>query len=286
MTRLPPDRSRDRRVEDLTNLWIIHPAGRSLLPWFVAHGVSANAVSLAGLLLGTLAALAYANWQAWPCTVLGLLLSIGWLIADGLDGMIARATGTASPLGRALDGLCDHGVFALIYISLAVSIGTVEGWLLAVSAGAAHAVQSNFYENERARYHRRCAGQPITAPAPSSNPLVQLYDRVAGTLDRFAGRFDRALAEQRTSDALSLAYGDRAARPMRFMALLTANVRVLAIFLSCLAGRPELFWWFELLPLTFVLVVGLVWHRSVEARLIDSLQPRRTPDHTQLEEVN
>ena len=147
---IPPDRSRDRRIEDPTNLWIIHPAGRLLLPWFVARAISANAVSVVGLFLGVLAALAYANWHSWPFALAGLLLSIGWLIADGLDGMIARATGTASPLGRALDGLCDHGVFILIYVVLALSIGTVEGWVLACAAGAAHALQSNFYEGERA----------------------------------------------------------------------------------------------------------------------------------------
>ena len=124
MTPPPPDQSRDRRIEDLTNLWLVHPAGRRLLPWFVARGISANAVSLGGLVLGALAAAAYSRWDSWPFAVAGLLLSIGWLIADGLDGMIARATGTASALGRALDGLCDHGVFVLIYVVLAWSVGT------------------------------------------------------------------------------------------------------------------------------------------------------------------
>src|SRR3546814_9333837 len=42
---------------------------------------------------------------------IGLPLSLFWLVADGLDGMIARATGTPSAAGRVLDGLCDHGVF-------------------------------------------------------------------------------------------------------------------------------------------------------------------------------
>jgi CDP-diacylglycerol---serine O-phosphatidyltransferase len=232
MTPPPPDQSRDPRIEDLTNLWVIHPAGRRLLPWFVARGISANAVSLAGLVLGSLAAAAYGRWDSWPFAVAGLLLSTGWLIADGLDGMIARATGTASPLGRALDGLCDHGVFVLIYVVLAWSIGTAEGWALAWAAGAAHAVQSNLYESERTRFHRRCKGVAIAAPAQSRNPLVRLYDYVARTLDGSALPFDQAL--QRQDD-------------------------------------PRLFWWFELVPLTAILVTGLVWHRAVEARLIGGL---------------
>ncbi|WP_404339673.1 CDP-alcohol phosphatidyltransferase family protein [Sphingomonas sp. MMS12-HWE2-04] len=271
MTAPPTDRSRDRRIEDPTNLWIIHPAGRRLLPWFLARRISANAVSVAGLCLGAMAALAYANWHAWPFAVVGLLLSVGWLIFDGLDGMVARATGTASPLGRALDGLCDHGVFALIYLGLAISVGTVEGWALAWAAGAAHAVQSNLYESERARFHRRCAGIAPVAPAPSRNPLVILYDRVAGSLDRFALRFDTVLQRQRDTGPLAARYGAEATRPMRLMSLLTANVRVYAIFLACLAGNPRMFWWFEIVPLTAVLIVGLTWHRMVEGRLIRSM---------------
>ena len=279
MTPPPPDQSRDPRIEDLTNLWVIHAAGRRLLPWFVARGISANAVSLGGLVLGSLAATAYARWDSWPFAVAGLLLSTGWLIADGLDGMIARATGTASPLGRALDGLCDHGVFVLIYVVLAWSIGTTEGWLLACSAGAAHAVQANLYESERHRFHSRCKGVALAAPVASINPLVRLYDYVARTLDRSAFPFDAALQHADDPQRLAAAYGAQAAAPLRLMTLLTANVRVCAIFVACLAGSPKLFWWFELVPLTAILITGLAWHRAVEARLIGSLGavPGRSP---------
>lgn len=268
MTIPPPDGSRDRRIEDPTNLWIIHPAGRALLPWFVARGISANAVSVIGLILGALAAASYAQWTSWPFAFLGLLLSVGWLIADGLDGMVARATGTASALGRALDGVVDHGVFALLYLVLAFSIGTLDGWILAISAGVLHAVQSSLYEGERARFHRRAKGIPAAPPAPSRNPLVQLYDFVAGSMDRIAARFEAALRRAPDPAAFGQAYAEAAAAPMRLMRLLTANVRVLAIFAACLAADPRLFWWFEIVPLTAVLVIGLAWHRTVESRLL------------------
>lgn len=269
MTPPPPDRSRDRRVEDPTNLLIVHPAARLLLPWFLSRSVSANAVSVGGLLIGSAAALAYAHWQAWSFVLLGFLLSVSWLVADGLDGMIARATGTASPLGRALDGLCDHGVFVLIYVALALSIGTVEGWALAWAAGAAHAFQSNLYESERARFHRRCQGIASAHPVPvGANPLLRVYDRVAGTLERFAARFDASLRARTDPERLASTYGRCAMPPVRLMSLLSANVRVLAITAACLVSDPRLFWWFEIGPLTAILLVGLVWHRVVEARLV------------------
>jgi CDP-diacylglycerol--serine O-phosphatidyltransferase len=158
MTIPPPDGSRDRRIEDSTNLWVIHPASRALLPLALRWGVSANLVSFAGLGVGAAAAYAFAHWSDPRAAVGGFLLAILWLIADGLDGMVARATKTASAFGRLLDGLCDHGVFTLIYIVLAQSIGTAEGWALAILAGFAHALQSNLFEGERARFHRRLRG--------------------------------------------------------------------------------------------------------------------------------
>ena len=190
MTVPPPDGSRDRRIEDPSNLWLIHPTGRLLLPWAIRRGVSANAVSVAGLALGAAAALSYAQFDRPFFELLGLVLSIGWLIADGLDGMVARATGTSSALGRMLDGLCDHGVFALIYVSLAFTVGTVEGWVLATAAGIAHAVQSSLYEGERTRFHRRIKGVArMAVPTAAGNALVRFYDWFAGVPDRMAGAF-------------------------------------------------------------------------------------------------
>jgi CDP-diacylglycerol---serine O-phosphatidyltransferase len=266
-----PDRSRDRRIEDPTNLWIIHPAARFLLPWFVSKGISANAVSAAGLCLGGLAALAFANWRLWPFACIGLLLSIAWLAADGLDGMIARATGTASQVGRILDGVCDHGVFLLIYVALAASIGTAEAWLLAAFAGLLHALQSNLYEAERSRFHRRSAGIAIAAPKTGRNPFVRLYDRISGLADRLALGFDELLGRHPDPVQLGAVYSADAAKPLRLMSLLSANVRVYAIFLACMAGDPSLFWWIEILPMTAILITGLYWHRRLESRLIRNL---------------
>ena len=169
------DRSRDRAVEDPTNLWVVHPLSRRLLPIAVNNGISANAVSIAGLCIGTGAALCYFGWTDWRLASLGFFLTIWWLVADGLDGMVARATGSASPMGRILDGICDHGVFALLYLALSLSIGTAEGWAIALLAAAFHAVQSSLYEAERIRYHRRLRGDPLPAPPlPTRNPLVRV----------------------------------------------------------------------------------------------------------------
>jgi CDP-diacylglycerol--serine O-phosphatidyltransferase len=268
----PDDGSRDRRIDDPTNSWGVHLAGRALLPRALRRGVSANAVSVAGLVLGTAAAAAYWRWADPLWATLGFLLSVGWLVADGLDGMIARATGSASDLGRLLDGLCDHAVFVLLYVSLAASIGTRGGWLLAVSAGAAHAVQASLFEGERMRFHRRVAGvvRPERVADPRRPVLIRLYDAVAGAFDAAAEPFERSMRASPDPAELGRRYGARAVPPLRLMALLTNNVRVIAVYLACLAGRPALFWWFELGPLTLVAVAGIAWHRRVERAMLRS----------------
>lgn len=261
----PPDGSRDGRIEDPTNLWIIHPAGRLLLPVALAARISANAVSITGFVLGAGGALAFHFWRDGRMAVLGLVLCIAWMIADGLDGMIARATGTASDLGRFLDGICDHAVFACLYVSLAASIGTPQAWLLAAVAGAAHAVQAAVYEGERTRFHRRVRRAPWTpSRAPAGNLLVRAYDAVACGLDRWCEPFDRALASAADPAPLARAYGESATGPMRLMALLSNNMRIAAVFVACLAQDPRLFWWWELGPMTAVAVAGALWHRQAE----------------------
>jgi len=272
----PParDGSRDRRIEDPSNLYLIHPAARALLPRALSFGLSANAVSIIGLGCGAMAALAYTRLGNPWLALVGLAFSIAWLIADGLDGMIARATGTSSPLGRALDGMCDHGVFAMLYIFLATSIGTLEAWVLAITAGICHAVQSSLYEGERARFHRRARGVALTAvPTPTGMILVRLYDSVAGSVDRISMPFERRFGAAEDRDGFAAAYAAAAVPVMRLQSLLTANVRVWAICIACLAGNPRIFWWFEIVPLTAIVAVGLYAHRRVERRFVHGLAP-------------
>ncbi|MES2755153.1 MAG: CDP-alcohol phosphatidyltransferase family protein [Pseudomonadota bacterium] len=270
MTVIPRDQTRDRRIEDPTNRWLVHPLAHALLPWAIRSGVSANAVSIIGLGLGLIAALCFARFHVPGFATLGLLFAALWLVADGLDGMIARATGTASPLGRALDGLCDHGVFFIIYVSVALAISTPMGWVLAVAAGCAHAVQSNLYEAERTRFHRRLRGDPgEVAPDRTRLPLERLYDFVTALSDRSAARFDRALAASPDRLAAGRRYAEAAIPAMRLLALETANARIMLLWLACMGGAPTLFFWAELGPLTLIAVTGILLHRRAEAAAID-----------------
>jgi hypothetical protein len=253
-------------------LWLVHPLGRAVLPLALRARISANWISVIGFLVGVCAALAFARWEVPGMAPLGLALGVLWLVCDGLDGMVARATGTASAIGRVMDGVCDHGVFVVIYLLLAGSIGTAEAWTLAVIAGAAHAVQSSLYEGERARFHRRVRGDATPPEHPSfGSAIVRGYNALAGSVDRVAARFDQAMRAAPDPLAFGHEYGCAAAPAMKAMSLLSANVRLLAITVACLLHTPTLFWWIEIVPLTLVALTTIGWHRRIERRLIGQI---------------
>lgn len=128
----------DEKLRFLKDI-ILNPIARLLLsvpPWVF---------TLAGLLAGIAAAIAL--WQQQYG--LGLVLWIINRLFDGLDGAVARQSGTQSDFGGYLDTLCDY----VIYAGLPIGIG-LGAWAAAPSPTAAHAIMlsllfllSTFYIN-------------------------------------------------------------------------------------------------------------------------------------------
>lgn len=84
--------------------------------WVAARGVSANAVSLAGLVAGLCAAVAISR-QAFALAILLILLG---RILDGLDGAVARAT-AKTPFGGYLDIVGDFVFYISVPLAFALA---------------------------------------------------------------------------------------------------------------------------------------------------------------------
>ena len=93
------------------------------LPW-VPHWISANMISVAGVIAAVLAALClyFTYWSRWMCVAGALFVFLHWF-ADTLDGEVARARQVTS-LGFYLDHFGDSVSVALI------------GWGLFLTAGS------------------------------------------------------------------------------------------------------------------------------------------------------
>lgn len=90
----------------------LNAAGR----WLASRGISANLVTLAGLVVGIAAAVAIA--QQSHAAAFALILANR--IFDGLDGAIARARGP-SDFGGYLDSLCDFAFYVAVPLSFAIA---------------------------------------------------------------------------------------------------------------------------------------------------------------------
>ncbi|HMB90892.1 MAG TPA: CDP-alcohol phosphatidyltransferase family protein [Rhodothermales bacterium] len=288
----PEQVKRTQEIEEATNLYFIHPISRVLVTYFARWGVRPNTVSVLGMVFGGLAALAYYHYAQWPMVVLGFVLMIAWHIMDGSDGQLARLTGQTSELGKALDGLCDHLSFVLIYVSLSLASAQVLGswvWILSVAAGISHVAQATAYEFQRQAYDYWVfdkASARIVRPKefeerlPEGRSLarrmldfmmlsyLRVQFRMAGVNAMLMADLEQALQETDDQSMIRQAYRQFNLHAVKSWSLLCSNYRTLAIFVACLAGNPVYFFLFE-----FVLLnATLVWLRYMQGRQNRALQ--------------
>jgi phosphatidylglycerophosphate synthase len=281
--------ARPASIEERSNKYFIHPLSDQAARAAIRLGVSANQVSVLGLSFGLLGAVAYHHQPDRLFVAGGFAAMLAWHVLDGADGRVARMTGTSSAFGRVIDGVCDHLVFAAVYVSLTLSMLSAGApaaiWLLVFAAGASHAVQAAAYEERRQRYQRRLKGverdeanRNHVAAAGGISVLARIYDRIQTIVGGDAAALDGALLRQRAagaSDASIRASVERTAPLVRRWSILNANNRTLMIALAAFAGRPAFYFLYEIIILNAVLVILILTERKQERRLAEDVASRR-----------
>lgn len=275
---------RRSEIEDPTNLYFVHLLSNRLVPLCARLGVPPNVVSLTGMACGLLAGLAYYRVGDTRFTIVGFVLMIGWHVMDGVDGQLARLTGSQSQLGKILDGICDYVTFTAVYVGLALAASRQLGgwvWGVVVLAGLCHAVQSAIYETQRQDYNLFCRGdvaeqQPHLRQGAADRVGATPTRRLAARLDRAYQRLQRlalvpdgpsraVLAasvdpRDRSAAAVRLLYRETFAPAVRRWSVMSANMHTLAIFLFALADRPVLYFVWEIVGLSVLSM--LLLHRQ------------------------
>lgn len=281
---------RTAEIEEFTNAVFIHPVAAWLVPKFARIGITANAVSLAGMAFGILAGVCYHYYRYAPAAVAGFLLMVAWHIMDGADGQLARLTRTQSEIGKVLDGICDYVTFASVYIGLAASLAPEHGmWVLALiaAAGLCHAVQAAAYEAQRQDYEVWGYGKRVSAPAKSvagsASPLRQALRRLDGIYIALQALTDGAGEASRARLAASFGhapeqdaavrrrYRETFAPAVRRWSMLSANYRTAAIFVFALLRAPLGYFAFEIVALSITTALLLRGQRRRHARFVSSL---------------
>jgi len=288
---------RTSEIEELSNLYFIHPLAARLVPFFARLGVTPNAVSILGMLFGILAAFAYYRYWNLQSAITGFALMIAWHVMDGADGQLARFTGSYSHFGKVLDGIADIVTFLAVYTALAISLSHAHGaWMygLVTVSAVCHMIQSASYEAQRQEYEYLGWGKKPQEPAPRNSPqrgrdghpvirgLLNSLDRLfyvglsfptAGMSRKF--RETMAAAMQREpgqTAAIRQRYRETMAPQIRSWSILSANYRTLGIFICALFKAPEYYFGFEIVGFSLALAVLILRQSAAHAVLVERLR--------------
>src|SRR5262249_45032869 len=271
---------RTTEIEEITNLYFIHPLAGRLVPFFARLHITPNVVSVTGMLFGILAAFAYYRYADLRFAIIGFALMIAWHVLDGADGQLARFTHSHSYFGKVLDGISDNVTFLAVYTALAIALSRKDGkWIYALVALSAvcHAIQSASYEAQRQEYEYLGRGKkPQEPPPPNSSerdgdgPRITrwLFDflhrlfftglsfPVAGITRKFRETMAAALQDQPgRATLIRQRYREILSSQLRHWSILSANYRTLGIFISALFKAPEYYFGFEIIGFSAALAV-------------------------------
>ncbi len=119
--------------------FLVSPYSKYIARWAARRGWTPNLVTTLSMLVGILAAVAFATGERWGL-VLGAVLLQAAFTLDCVDGQLARYTRTFTPLGAWLDSIFDRGKEYVVFAGLAIGAGE-DVWLLAAAAMALQTVR-------------------------------------------------------------------------------------------------------------------------------------------------
>jgi phosphatidylglycerophosphate synthase len=278
-------------VEEWADRRFFRPAGWRLARALEPTRVSADAVTLASLIVGVVAGHLFWYMSAWV-NAAGVLLFVASDVLDSADGQLARMRGTSTRMGRLLDGLADSARFVSLYSHLGARL-FVAGWGWGGPGLALAAILSHTYQAAAADYIRQAylyfavgKGSELDLPEHAPRPTDRsLWSRLSAWLygdyiRRQAWLFPRTTALVRSlsgrgvPDAVGTQWAERQRPIVAACAWIAQNIRFALLAVTAVPGWPAAYCWVIVGPLNVVLVVLVLAH---ERRAASDL-----PAHAQL----
>ncbi len=115
--------------------FFVSPYSRYIARWCAHRGFTPNQVTTVSVLIGLLAAIAFATGERWGLVTGAVLLYLAF-VTDCVDGQLARYTRQFSKLGAWLDSVFDRTKEYLAFAGLAIGASRMGDpvWLLACAA--------------------------------------------------------------------------------------------------------------------------------------------------------
>jgi hypothetical protein len=264
-------------VEEWADRRFFRPLGWRIATALLPTRVSADAVTLASLVLGVLAG--HLFWyRSAGVNAAGVLLFIVSDLLDSVDGQLARARGTSTRMGRVLDGLADSGRFVSLYGHLAARLYAAGwGWggvALGIAALFSHSYQAAAADFIRQAYLHFAVGEGGELDIPEQADVGNghsFWGRVSSWIyddytRRQAWLFPRTTALVRTWSgrevpaSLRRSWAERQRWIVRDCAWIAQNIRFLLLALTAVPHWPAAYCWIVVGPLNLVLIVLILAH--------------------------
>jgi CDP-alcohol phosphatidyltransferase len=278
-----------KAVEEWLDLRFFRPVGIKIARALEPSSVSANQVTLGSLVVGLLAAHLFVYASPW-INALGLALVVVADLLDSADGQLARLRGTASRVGRILDGYADNLRWTVIYVHIMVRL-MLDGWgwrafALAFVAGGCHSLHSAIVDFIYGAYLEIAAGmrgqadlpEDVSGDRPALSRSAGWWWRsgvafYAAFTRRQARLFPRTTALLRRSRVTGLDPETRARYAARQRPLLSVcpwigqNAHIAVLGAAVVSGRPALFFWAIALVMTPIGAALVLLHERAVKRL-------------------
>lgn len=258
-------------------------------------GVTPNAITIASIVLGLGAAVAFYYNNFW-INLVGVLLLMWADAFDSADGQLARLTHNYSRLGRILDGLSGDIWFVAIYIAICLRENVTSDffmshqwviWLVAAAAGACHAVQAamaDCYRQFHLYFLKGEEGSELESGANLRRKFAELSWKrnfiqklvLMFYMNYTLGQENRTPRMQSLRRTIADRFGNRIPRKfrddfrtlskplMKYTNILSFNVRSFALFASILIFQmPWLYFAFEITVLNALLIYMMVRHERI-----------------------
>jgi phosphatidylglycerophosphate synthase len=272
-----------REFEGVLDLYFYRRVGFCLARLFARLNMTPSGVTLLGGAFGILAGHLY-YYRDLRVNLLGMALHVWANALDNADGQLARLTNKQSRKGRIVDSLVDHLIFFSIYLHLTLrclSQGASPAlWLLALAAGASHALQASAADYSRNAYLYFAKGSG-RAHFESCAELLAEFCKLRWLeepFDKFLlGIYLNATRQQEiVSPGLrelhatvtrrfghgipgwwQARYRNTVGPTFRLWGFLMTNTRMILLFFLLIVDRPAWFFWLEItvFNLLFVLLI-------------------------------
>jgi phosphatidylglycerophosphate synthase len=276
-------------AEEILDLIFYRPIALGFVKLVYRLPMTPNQVTYLSLLAGLACAYYFSQGTPEQFAVAGIWYAIANML-DCADGQLARLQNSGTPLGRLVDGVVDWIISVAIFIGLGIGLAAQTGepivWYLVVAGGLTSAIHSILFDYYQQDYIAKVRGQKsyLTREIEKIETELQKGNHTKnGTLRRIPLHIylNYLRIQQRSQlkkvdgrEVLPDLYRDSFKRLTRWWTFLGATTNRSLLIIAALFHQPEIFLWIIVVPGNVYLAIILLWQRSIQRRLDDSLKRR------------